>query len=249
MNFGNLHLGAMMKYPDNTIQSYENEWWIEDNRKVIQPGRLVRVVLPHIHLVPWTLIPEDRGKDPTDHKKVRYSMKELKLTNRRELASLPPAAFPLNNDEHILAYRGKKRYALVIYSGEDNLPVPIKEITVKWQKSPMVFVVPYYGAEKTVKRVGFPKEFIERVKMAEFPNFYWDLLPFSGSDPGGSICKLDHIYPLGKHHDSIECLPYKLSPNAFGYILEWLRWLIEDVMDPDGFLRTIREELIAIEKI
>ena len=64
-----------MRYADNTIQSFEPEWWLEDGKRVIQPGRLVKVVLPHIHLVPWSLVPEGRGEDTTDHTKVRYTMK------------------------------------------------------------------------------------------------------------------------------------------------------------------------------
>ena len=173
----------------------------------------------------------------------------MKLVTKKDLSTLPAAAFPLSDGEHILAYRGKQRYALVIFSGEDVIPESLRKIILKWQKAPMAFVVPYYGAEKSNSRVGFPKEFIERVKMAEYPNFYWDILPYPGSDPKGSICKLDHLYPLGKHSDSMECMPYRLTDAAFNYIVEWIRWLIEGVLDPDGLLRMVREELLKIEKI
>jgi len=239
----------MMNYPENTIQYYEPRWWVNDGKRKIQAGRLIQAYLPHVHLVPWSLVPEDRGEDPTDHKKVRYSMKELKLTTRRDLQTLPAAAFPLHDQEIVLAYRGKRRPALVIYAGEDEIPPSLKKRLVKWQISPTALVIPYYGVEKTTKRAGFLKEFVERVKTAEYPSYYWDKLPISNKEKKGSICMLKHILPLGKHHNSIECTPFRLSKEALKVIYEWISWLFEGKMDPDGLLKLFREDLLEISNI
>jgi len=46
--------------------------------------------------------------------------------------------------------------------------------------------------------------------------------------PGGeeSILRLDHIQPIGKHHESIELTDYRLGEEALDIIDEWITWLI-----------------------
>ena len=98
----------MMNYADDTIQSYVSSWWIEDKIRDYRRGRLIKAYLPHVHQVPFTLIPEGRGQDPTDHTKIRYTMKELKLLEKRDLSTLPASALVVPEGERILAFRGKK---------------------------------------------------------------------------------------------------------------------------------------------
>lgn len=238
-----------MTYAKNTVQYYAKDWWITDDHRDFRTGRLVKAILPHVHLVPFTLVSAGRGDDPTDHRRARYSMRELKVLDQKTLPTLPAASLTFPEGDSVLAYRGKKRPALIISSGGGEIPNELREGKPKWQTDPLITVAPYYGAEQKSMRAGFHKKFIERVKQAEYPNFYWDRLPTPGSEPGGSICRLDHVLPLGKHHDSVEFTRYCLSDEAVGLIHEWLRWLFEGLMDPNGLLKLIREDLRKIEKI
>jgi len=235
-----------MKYPENTIQYFEEVWWVHDEKKRIQPGRLVWAYMPYIHHVPWTLVVHGRGDDPTDHTKVRFSIKPLKLTTPRDRQMLPAAAFPLGDQEIVLTWRAKRRPGLVIYAGEEHAS-PLVARLARWQKVPTAIIVPYFGASQE-NRAGFPKEFVERVKAAEYPNFYWDKLPISNREKEGSICKLDFAFPFGKHHDSLECTSYRLSADALTIIHEWMRWLFSGYMDPNGFLKLYRDELLEMKQ-
>src|SRR4030043_1776828 len=111
-----------MNYADDTIQAYVSPWWITDNKRDFRRGRLIKAFLPHVHQVPFTLIPIGRGQDPTDHTKIRYTMKELKLLDKNDLSLLPAAALVVPEGEKILAYRGKKRPALIISTGGEEIP-------------------------------------------------------------------------------------------------------------------------------
>ena len=237
-----------MNYADDTIQAYFLPWWIEDKKHDYRRGRLIYALLPHVHQVPFTLIPSGRGEDPTNHTKIRYTMKELKLLEREDLPTLPAAALTIPEGEKILAFRGKIRPALIISSGGEAISQNLIQGKPKWQTAPTILVVPYYGVEGREKRAGFSKEFVERVKKAEYPNFYWDTLPIRGHETEGSICRLDHIFPLGKHHDSVKFTEYCLGEKAMEIIDQWLRWLIEDI-EPSGDLQYLRENLLEIEKI
>jgi len=175
-------------------------------------------------------------------------MKELKLLEKKELSTLPAAALTFPEGEIVLAYRGKKRPALILSSGRDAIDPALIKGKPKWQSSPTALVAPFYGVQQG-KRAGFSEEFVNRVKMAEYSNFYWDQLPIPEGEKKGSICRLDHILPIGKHHDSVEFTPHCLSNEALDYIKEWLRWLFEGSLDPKGLLWYVREELIKIDMI
>ena len=100
-----------MNYADDTIQSYVSSWWIEDKTRDYRRGRLIKAYLPHVHQVPFTLIPEGRGQDPTDHTKIRYTMKELKLLEKRDLSTLyrlPVYAEDLDNGSLIVFHSLKE---------------------------------------------------------------------------------------------------------------------------------------------
>lgn len=238
----------MMNYADDTIQAYLDKWWIEDNKRDFRRGRLIKAFLPHVHQVPFTLIPEGRGDDPTDHSEARYTMKELKRVDKRDLSTLPSAAFPLNEGEIILSFRGKKRPALIISSGGPEIQKKLTKGKPSWQTAPTILVAPYYGVEQNGVRAGFSGEFISRIKMAEYPNFHWDKLPIGGGGNKGSICRLDHILPLGRHHDSVEFTEYCLSDEAMLIIDQWLEWLIEGAKPGDD-LQFLRESLLSIQAI
>jgi len=237
-----------MNYTDDTAQAYVSPWWITDNKRDFRRGRLIKAFLPHVHQVPFTLIPTGRDEDPTDHSKIRYTMKELKLLDKNDRSLLPASALVVPEGENILAFRGKKRPALIISSGGDEIQKNLRKGKPAWQTAPTILVVPYYGVAQDGKRAGFSEPFVERVKKAEYPNFYWDRLPITGESKKGSICRLDHILPLGRHHDSVEFTEHCLSEEAMEIMSQWLRWLIEKIL-PDGDLLYLREELLKIQEI
>jgi len=238
-----------MKYADDTIQAYVSPWWITNKKKDFQRGRLIKAPLPHVHQVPFTLIPKGRGDDPTNHSQIRYTMKELELTAKRNLSSLPAAALTLYEGEIVLGYRGKYRPAFIVSSGGEEIPEDLTAGKPAWQTTPTILVAPYYGVERNLKRAGFNKEFVERVKRAEYPNFYWDMLPIPGSDSDGSICKLDHILPLGKYYKSVEFTEHCLSDEALEMIDQWLTWLFSGIEPYEGDFQYLRENLREIQEI
>jgi hypothetical protein len=101
----------------------------------------------------------------------------LKLLDQKNLPTLPAPGLTFPEGDTILAYRGKKRPALIISSGGGDIPDKLRIGKPRWQTDPLITVAPYYGAEQSEKRAGFHRKFIKRVKRAEYPNFYWDRLP------------------------------------------------------------------------
>lgn len=100
--------------------------------------------------------------------------------------------------------------------------------------------------ERTGKRAGFNPEFVRRVRRGIYPQFMWDTLPVGGST-AESILRLDHVQPIGRHHDSIEFTPYRLSEDALSILDEWLRWLIKGDFEEDSILPLIKREIERIE--
>ena len=142
----------------------------------------------------------------------------------------------------------KKRPALIISSGGSVAEKELIKGKPAWQTAPTILVVPYYGVEQNGRRAGFSEEFINRIKKAEYPNFHWDILPIRGEGKKGSLCRLDHILPLGKHHDSVEFTEYCLSDEAMLIVDQWLEWLIEGTK-PGEDLQYLRENLLSIQEI
>jgi len=64
------------------------------------------------------------------------------------------------------------------------------------------------------------------------------------SDTEPSILHLDHIQPIGKHHDSYELTEYCLKEDAVNLMREWLDWLFTGEMDAESSLYDIREALL-----
>lgn len=133
--------------------------------------------------------------------------------------------------------RKRKRTVKKVKSG----PLIEKELTRDISKSrtvPTVLVAPSYGAD-----VGYRKEFIERVKRCEYPQFIWDYLPIGGKERG-SIIRLDHIQPVVRSTRSIESTRYCLSEKAMAFVMQWVDWLVSGRMDQDSSLCQTRDFLM-----
>ncbi len=89
---------------------------------------------------------------------------------------------------------------MVLGEGGFTLPKDLTQGRPGWQVSPTILVAPYYSTEQDGKRAGFPPLFLDRIRRCEYPQFMSDLLPIG---TGESVLYLNHMQPLGKHHDSI----------------------------------------------
>ena len=67
------------------------------------------------------------------------------------------------------------------------------------------------------------------------------MLPLPGKDE--SVLRMDHIQPVGRHHDSIELTDYRLGDDAMLIIDEWLTWIFTGQLFEDGMLNEIRKGL------
>ena len=93
-------------------------------------------------------------------------------------------------------------------------------------------------------RSGFNAEFVQRVRRCEYPNFLWDKLPVRGAEE--SILRLDHIQPVGRHHETIEVSPYRLGQDALMILDDWLEWLVLGSFSEENLLRGLREDLLEL---
>jgi hypothetical protein len=113
-------------------------------------------------------------------------------------------------------------------------------------------VAPFYGATITGGRAGWPDELLRRIAACEYPHYVLDELPLKGRNAGPSVMRLDHLQPVGNHHDSVEALPFCLSEDALMIVDEWLDWLVKGKLDPTSILadarHTFLEDLLKEEK-
>ncbi len=231
-------------YPDDSIQSMMDEWWIEDDSFGYWRGRLIRVFLPHIDQIPKQLIAIGRP-EPTNHSHANVSIEPLRIKQHQKKPALPVAALPAFSNEINAIYRAKKRPAIIICEGGENVDGKLTLGKPKWQTSPTVLVAPFYGVDEGKTRAGFQPEFILRVRRCLYPQFMWDKLPLSGADE--SILRLDHIQPVGRHHDAIELTPYRLGEDALTILDEWIRWLVFGDFAEDSLLLFFKREIEKIE--
>lgn len=232
-----------MTYPNETIQGLvdPSPWWERDDKKTICRGRLCRAFVPFVSQTPLTLEPVGRPQ-PTNHQEANARLKPLQINETKRMKMLPVAAMPLNGNELYTVYKAKKRPCLILGDGCSDLPKHLCEGRPSWQVAHTVLVAPYFGVEQDGGRAGFPPPFVERVKHCEFPQFFWDVLPHSGKE---SMLYLMQAQPIGKHFDSIECLPFTLSAKALCVIDEWMGWAFTgNDPDPYGFLFGARELLM-----
>jgi len=229
-------------YPDDSIQAYVGKWWLIDESRDIERGRLIKAFVPHVDQIPMTLNPIGRT-DPTDHSRANYTLEPLRVDKPSRTYILPVAALPDFEGEVRTVYRAKKRPVLIISPGGPDIPRELRHGKPRWQTAPTILVAPYYGADKGAKRSGFREEFIERIRRCEYPHYIWDILPLPGR-VGESILRLDHIQPIGRHYEAYEWTQHCLSDEAMLILNEWLHWFLEDDLPTDSTLFDFREELI-----
>lgn len=226
-------------YPEDSIQNIIGDWWIEDDSFNYCRGRLIKVFLPHTDQIPNQLIVTGRS-EPTDHGKANFSIEPLRIGQSQKKTVLPVAALPAFENEIYAIYRAKKRPAVIICEGGEGVEKKLILGKPRWQTSPTILVAPYYGVDEGGARAGFNPEFIKRVRRCTYPQFIWDRLPIGGANE--SILRLDHIQPVGKHHDTIEITNYRLSEDAIIIFDEWLNWLLYGDFTEDSLLQYFKQK-------
>ncbi len=233
------------KYPEISIQSAisPSPWWIEAESADLQRGRLIRAFLTHVDQIPYTLIPIGRAQ-ATEHREVTVRIEPLRIKQSQHNITLPVAGMPPYPGEVRIVQRAKRRPALILGEGGFLLPKEMTQGRPGWQVSPTILVAPYYGGEQDGTRAGFPPPFLDRVRRCEFPQFMYELLPIGTEE---SLLYLNHIQPIGKHHDSIEITKFRLSEDAMAILDEWITWITTGLLPKNGLIFPVRQEFLGMQ--
>lgn len=242
--------GSTPTYPEASIQSVvasAGDWWVNDPAYDYNRGRLVRAFLPHVSQVPLIICGEGR-EDPTNHRSFHCKLKPLDVKQPTPKETLPVAAVPAYEAEVRAVYRAKKRPAIIV--AEEGKLVP-KKLTLgkpAWQTAPNLLVAPYYGTDEGGKRAGFSPAFLDRVLKCEYSRFMLEWLPIDGS-PGGSLLRIDHIQPIGSHHNSLEPTAWRLNDKALKTLDEWIWWHLEGKLEEDTNIAITRGLFLDMDLI
>ncbi len=233
-------------YPDDCIQALVSSWWTTVKKRTVLRGHLLWAFVPHVDQEPLGLVPEGRSKDLTDHRRARYRLEPLRISQAPQGPRLPIAALPSFPGEVRTAYRAKIRPVLVVSTGGPDIPRSLRSGAARWQFAPTLLVAPYYGADPRLRRGGWRADFVRRIRRCEYPQYLWDRLPFGGSQE--SILRLDHVQPIGRHQSAYEWTPHCLDGEALAIVDEWLEWLIEAELPEDSVLNTARQGLSKLNE-
>lgn len=228
-------------YPDDCVQALvEPIWWEKTDSKDLRRGRLVWAYIPISDQIPIRLTVTGRN-EPTEHGSALVKLEPLRIGGRRRKTQLPVAALPEYANEERGVYRVKRRPAIIVADGSEDVP---KQVTLGKSKShtaPSVLVAPSFGCAEGQKRDGYSQAFVDLVRRCSFPQFFWDKIPLAGATE--SIIRLDKIQPIGKHHDAVEATEYCLSREALEVFDDWLHWYIYEIVPEDGVLELVREAM------
>jgi hypothetical protein len=232
-----------------SLQDCTQKWWVEDISKELAPGRLIWLYYPYMNVIPYEFIAEERvdstgNPDSTNHDNLNFIIREFRMSERACRTRLPVASFPKADNEVYLISKAKKRPAIVIANDKTGFNT-LKELRqgVSWQKQPTLIVAPYYGVEANDNRKGFPPDFVERVRLCEYPELMYAKLPFHSQHTKESILYLKHMASVGRHHETVESTKYYLSEDAMWYFEEQLKWYICNEFDSNGFIADFREQI------
>ena len=229
-------------YPEDCVQSiiHPDAWWTNNTDKVLCRGALVFAFVPHVDQIPYTFEPVART-EATEHDSATIEVAPLRVGQPLKRAALPVAAMPLRSGEVWAAYRAKRRPCLIIGSGGPRVDQVLTRGMARHSTAPTVLAAPYYGATRDGSRGGYNPQFVERIRHCEYPQFLWDQLPVAGSEE--SILRLDHLQPMGAHHDAYQLSEYKLSDDALEVVDELFQLLIWGQIPEDSLIAMYREEI------
>jgi hypothetical protein len=201
---------------------------------------LLWTVVPYPEQKPSRLVAADRGEDARQHERASYRIEEFRVGEPlRGIGALPVAALPIRAGESYVVRRGKRRPAICLSTGGDQVPIQLAQGRNRWQRQQAVLVAPYYGATPGSGRGGWPAEFVERIRHAEYPQYIWEELPIRGAEQ--SILWLAHLFAVGADPSNFEVEKWRLSDAALALLDEWLAWLFTGSLDPACVLGQIRQ--------
>ena len=229
-------------YPEDCVQSLiqPSDWWINNTDKILCRGALIFAFVPHADQVPYTFEPVART-EATRHDSATIQVAPLQVGQPLKRAELPVAAMPLHSGEVWAAYRAKRRPCLIIGSASPRIDRTLTLGMARHSTAPTVLAAPYYGSIRDGRRGGYNPAFVERIRHCEYPQFFWDQLPISGVEE--SILRLDHLQPIGNHHNAYQLSEYKLSDDALEVVDELFRLLIWGEISEDSLIAMYREEI------
>ena len=233
-----------MNYPTDSLQHLFDYWWIKDKSNKVQRGSLIYAFVPYVEQVPITLTPVGRKK-ADQHDEAKIYISPLRIKDRRPRKDLPVAALSIHDDEIWTAFRAKKRPCLVIGEEMPEVAAKLTRNMPKRATAPTLLVAPYYGAVKYGKRSGYNTAIVERIRHAEYPQFFWDTLPI----PGGieSILRFDHIQSIGFHYYAYELTGFRLSDEAISEFLnDWIKWFLFGGLPEKSIILDYQKEIKSI---
>jgi hypothetical protein len=211
------------KWPDECVQTLvDAPWWEPCPTSAFHVGQLVWTWVVFPDKDPLCLVPEQR-QSATEHDRVLVKITRATATMRLPPPHPPVAALPHHEGELYLLHRAKRRPALVLSLGG---PTPTKTAypgASPANLSPKMILAPYYGADRTDKRGGYPEKLIDRIQHAEYPQYFWDRLPISPEM--GSILRLDHVF-AADDSQFIERTPWRLRAPHARLLAAWHQWLV-----------------------
>jgi hypothetical protein len=226
------------------VQDYATPWWVKCDAHPLCRGQLVYAFVPHVDLIPNTLVPEGRTA-PTSHNEARYKIETVRVRDPQKKPGLPVAALPSFEGEVYTVHRSKVRPCIVVSVGGPEVPKELRPSTTpKWQSSPTTLVVPLYGTERSDQRAGWHPPFLDRIRRCEYPQFMLDTIPNAKAE---SVVRFDHVQPIGRHHDSYEPKEFRLSDDALLLVDEWVTWLHTGILGEETVLADIRQALMGEE--
>ena len=232
-------------YPDDSIQSLVSPapWWIPVTGQELARGSLVSAIVPYPEQKPFRLVPVGRGQDARQHTQAEYRLEEFRVgETRQQTSALPVAALPLRGSEEYLVRRGKRRPCLVLASTDVRVDASLVRGKRRWQTALTRLVVPYYSANGTTSRAGWPTELVARIRRCEYPQYFWDKLPLPGSAEG-SILRFDHAFSIGHDLANIVQTGYQLHADALGILEDWFAWYVTGTLAQPSTIGTARELL------
>ena len=199
--------------------------------------------MPYPEQKPFRLVPVGRGQDARQHSQAEYRLEEFRVGNTpRQVSSLPVAALPLRGGEEYLVRRGKQRPCVILASTDIRVDASVARGQKRWQTAPTRLVVPYYSANGTSARAGWSPELVARIRRGEYPQYFWEHLPLSGSSEG-SILRFDHAFSIGHDLANVVQTGYRLHPDALGVLEDWFAWYVRGALAQPGTIGAVRELL------
>lgn len=231
-------------WPEDSIQSLIDPWWIKkpkDTASSIERWDLLVALVPYLGEIPHRVQELTRATD-REHTALNCRIDAFKIDTHYSEPDLPSAALP----EPQFMFSGKVRPVLVVSHAH---PIPNRKIrdSARWQTKPTYLVAPFYGVEADGSRGGWPQRFVDRIRQAAYPQYFWDHLP-----PGlprlkptacTSVLRLDQIFPINREPSTLVHAGWTLSEEARKVIKDWTQWHHENRAVDDGPVHKFRKYL------